>query len=260
MTYNLIIAAKGLFDENAVTEIASFLGESKYEVSKALEAALPVVLGVFTDKVSDHTGASAVLKMINNNKKLNEIEDITVFFEKKNVKLFDKGMALSTDLLASKKEKIIAAIAFYSGMNPVSVKLLLGLVAPSVLGLIGKHTKEIQMDTASIHFILFSQKNKIASTVPDNINMGELVGGIWQPDPSQKFHHSIKEQQYSYMRKSSHVKPGQIVLLMIVLVIIVCLMVAAWYLFNSGFETVDRHAGITTPILNSSKLLNDFFS
>ncbi len=175
MSFNLIDAAKGLVTNELVGKASSYLGESEGGVSKALSGILPVILSGFADKSSTHEGATAIANAAKEANNSSFPASLSGFFGGDNSSLLNKGAGLLSGLFGDNKSSLITSlISNFSGIKSSSASSLLSLAVPAVLGLLGKHAAENNLNTSGIASLLSSQKSNFASALPSGLNLGGI--------------------------------------------------------------------------------------
>jgi hypothetical protein len=86
----------------------------------------------------------------------------------------ERGSSLLTSLLGSPDSASLAsAVGRYAGLGQTRATSLLGMMAPLVMGLIGKQIGTRGIDVGSLTSLLASQKDQIAQTLP--AGMGQML-------------------------------------------------------------------------------------
>jgi hypothetical protein len=88
----------------------------------------------------------------------------------------DMGSRLLTSLLGGQDQSALAgAVAKFSGLSQSASGSLLGMLAPIVMGSIGKHIGARNLDANSVASLLGGQRDQIAQALPSGF--GNLLGG-----------------------------------------------------------------------------------
>lgn len=178
MAQNIIGMAQKLLTDNVVEKISGLLGENKSGVTAAVGSALPSILLGLMKKSSEPKGADALFRtlqegkhdggMLDNLGNLLSGGSTTTDFISSGTKLFgslfgDKTAGI-TDLIASK-----------SGISKKAGSSLMGMLAPVVMGLLGKVMKsQNNFSLSGLTDLLSGQKEYVKSSLPSGLT--QLMG------------------------------------------------------------------------------------
>jgi outer membrane protein OmpA-like peptidoglycan-associated protein len=160
-----------------LSKASSFLGESESNTSSALGAALPAILGSVINKGSSPSGASDLFDMIQNDGHDGGIFDsIGDMFGSANQMsgMLNQGSGLLSMLLGDKLGGVLDLITSFSGIKKGSSSSLMNLLAPMVMGMIGKTVKNQGLNAGSLLDFLVGQKKHVAAAAPAGMN--DLLG------------------------------------------------------------------------------------
>jgi OmpA-OmpF porin, OOP family len=179
MSFNLIEAVKGLFTSDLLQKASAFLGENESSVSKALSGVLPGVLGGIVEKASTGDGATALAQMAEEQHSSGLLGNLGSFFgNEESGGLLNKGASMLAGMLGEQKSGLLTnLISGFSGIKSSSASSLLSMAAPAVMGLLGKHAKDNNLNAGGLASMLSSQKDNIAAAVPEGLNLGSLFSG-----------------------------------------------------------------------------------
>ena len=174
MSFNLLDAVKGHFNNEFVTQAASFLGESEGGVSKALSSALPSLLTGLASKASSSQGATDIAAMASEANNSGILGNISSLFGGGSV--INEAAEMVKGLFGQKFDDLIDGIASFSGLKSGSASNLLSMAAPVVLGTLGKHSADNNLGASGLASLLSSQSSSWSSLLPGNL--GNLLGGL----------------------------------------------------------------------------------
>lgn len=179
MSFNLIDAAKGLFTSELVSKASSYLGESESGVSKALSGILPSVIGGIADRASSNEGANAISNLAKEHHGGGILDNIGNFFGAEGGGLFNKAAGALGGLFGDSKVGMLTSlVSNFSGIKSSAATSLLSMAAPAVLGMIGKHASDNNLDAGGLASMLAGQKANIAAAVPQGFNLGSVFSGF----------------------------------------------------------------------------------
>lgn len=230
MSFNLLDAANGLFTNETVEKVSSYLNESKSGVLKALGGILPSIFHGLAHKAADNDGAHAVSQIAAEQHSSGVLDKLDSFLGNEGSGLLNNGSGLLNGLFGNKLDGLPRLISNFSGIKPSSASTLMGIAAPVVLGLIGKHTAANNSGgAAGITSLLSSQKENIAAAMPSGLNLGGILGNWNANTNSQATVVSAKDYGKQTIEKSNNV----LRILLPVLLLILAAMIA-WYFLGSG--------------------------
>ncbi len=172
MTVNFINSFNQSVGDQLVSRLSGYLGEPSEHTKSAINTCVPGILGALVQKVSKQGGASALVEFIGE-------EQVNGNLLSNMSTLFTGGEA--TEGLLSQGDKVIdflfgkssatedALVDYLSsrdGINRGASSTLLRLISPMVLGIIGRHINENDLELADISKLILAQKKHIREVVP----------------------------------------------------------------------------------------------
>jgi Bacterial protein of unknown function (DUF937) len=167
-----------LSSSDVVSKIASALGISQEQVSKAISAAVPTLLAALAGTASKPGGA-ADLANAAAKQDAGVLNNLSSLFSGGGAAAASQGSNLLGSLLGGGAAGQIGSVLSRStGVNETAINKLLGFLAPVVLGAIKKQSKGL--DGASIANMLSEQKGNIASALPSGLGslLSSAVPGL----------------------------------------------------------------------------------
>ena len=179
MASNILEVVKSAVSPGLISSISSVVGENEQGISKAIDAAIPVVLKTISDRAS--TDKDFVHTLISEAGVNGAVDNTTVLFEG-DPGLLGKGSAMVSSLLGNKSGVISSVISSYAGVKPSSVSTILSCITPLALGMIGRLTKN--MDAGQTQAWLTSQDPSILESIPAGLNINSIISSDAQkPTP-----------------------------------------------------------------------------
>lgn len=181
MSINLLDLVKSQMGSDLIGKAASFLGESEASTGKAVNAALPALLGGMISKSSSSEGASALMGFLNQGENDGSIfSKLGGLLEGGSISsLLGSGSGILQMLLGDKLGAIASAIASYAGIKQESSSNLLGLAAPLLMGGVGKYVKDQGITSASgLASLLGGQSDFVKAALPAGLGgtLGSILG------------------------------------------------------------------------------------
>jgi hypothetical protein len=175
MATNLVSLVMQFLTPELIGRIATALGLDRNVLQSAISAAVPGLLAGLAGVVEKPGGAA---KLVDAVKQQSGALDkfATTIGSGGQSSLVDTGSRLLTSLLGGPDQSALAgAVAKFSGLNQNAGGSLLGMLAPIVMGIIGKHVGVRNLDTNSLAGLLSAQKEQIAQALPSGF--GNLLRG-----------------------------------------------------------------------------------
>jgi outer membrane protein OmpA-like peptidoglycan-associated protein len=179
MASNLLEVVRSVISPGLISSISSVVGENEQGISKAIEAALPVVLKTISDRSS--TDRDYVHSLISEATASGAVDNITGLFQG-DPGLIGKGSAMINSLLGNRSGVISSVISSYADVKPSSVSTILSCLTPLALGIIGRQTSH--MDAGQTQAWLTSQDPSILESIPAGLNInGIILSDVQKPTP-----------------------------------------------------------------------------
>jgi hypothetical protein len=171
---NLVTLITQFLTPDLIGRIAAALGLDRNLVQSAINAAVPALLAAFTGAAAKPGGAQNLVDAIK------QQSGVLDSFAKSigsggQSSLVDTGSRLLTSLLGGQDQSALAgAIGKFSGLGQNASGSLLGMLAPIVMGTIGRQVGH-NLDASSVAGLLNAQKGQIAQALPSGFS--NLLGG-----------------------------------------------------------------------------------
>lgn len=178
MSFNLTDVVKGLFNAGLVEKAAAYLGESESSISKAVSAIVPSLLNGFAGKATTHGGAADVLQAANDNYSNGVLDNLDGFFTNDGGSWLNKGAGIVAGLFGSKADALSNTIGNFAGMKNSSAASLLSMAAPAILGLLGKHASENNVNATGLNSFFGDNKSKFAAAMPSGFKADNIFEQI----------------------------------------------------------------------------------
>lgn len=116
------------------------LGQNKAQTSSALNAALPLILGAMKNNASTPQGAKGLLKAISKKHDGGILDNLGGVIGNRDV--LSDGAGILGHVFGGKEQNVAQAVSAKSGMDLGSAMNLLKMAAPVIMGVIGKQSKQ----------------------------------------------------------------------------------------------------------------------
>jgi OOP family OmpA-OmpF porin len=184
MASNLIEMFHNTVGDLLVRECSGLLGESAESTTEAVKAIVPSLLACLSQKVGSDEGAASLLKYFSENNIDGSILSNAASALGGNIeteKLMYSGAVLLRYLLNDKIVPVVDMISGPSGLKTSSATSLLKIVAPFLMGLIGKHILEKGLDAPGLKSLLQGQKDFIKASLPKGMDIALGLNANLQP-------------------------------------------------------------------------------
>ncbi len=179
MAVHLVAYLKEQFTPAVVDKLSVVLNESSANILKAVNGALPTLLGGLTRRVQISGGASTIVNFLDEGDYAKtpldisqtidtpqEIEESTTADAKFLDHIFGDKLAQTTELLS-----------IYSGTKPQSAMTILGLAGSVLMGTLGRQEQEKGLTADSLKTLLLGQATEFRKALPTGLDgVGSLLG------------------------------------------------------------------------------------
>ena len=156
-------------------EISKAVGGNEQSVAKALSGALPVLLGAINRNAESSGGAEALLGALGKHDG-SILDNIGGFL---NQGPSSDGAGILRHVLGQKQGNVEAGIGKMSGLDSRAVSQILTMVAPLVMGALGKQQRQRGLDVSGLTGLLGQEKETFTQRAPEATN---LLGSLLDTD------------------------------------------------------------------------------
>jgi Bacterial protein of unknown function (DUF937) len=171
MATNLVSLVMQFLTPDMVGRIAAALGFDRNKIQSAISGAVPALLAAYNDVATQPGGAQKLADAAR--EQTGSLENFaSVLATGGQSSLLDKGSQLLSSLVGGRDQNaLIGAIAKFTGLGQGASGSLLGMLAPIVMGTIGKHQSAARaLDANGIANLFASQKDNIAAALPSGFD------------------------------------------------------------------------------------------
>jgi hypothetical protein len=181
MPINLVSVISQFLTPEVIATIARTLGLDTSVIGKAAVAAVPALLGSLSGAASSQEGSGKLFETVTSQRPVTPDGLANALAGPGKEALIQNGSSLLSSLLGGSALTALAgAIGKYAGLGQGTGASLVGLLAPLVLGALGKQTAEARLDASGLSQLLASQKDNIAAALPpgmaDSLRMAGIPG------------------------------------------------------------------------------------
>jgi hypothetical protein len=173
MATNLVSYMMQFLTPDMIGRIAGALGLNRNDAQSGVTAVVPALLAAFSGLADKPGGAQSLVNTVKQQSGV--LDNFASMIGGNNLSSFiERGSSLLTSLLGSHDQSALTgAVARFAGLGQNKASSLLGMLAPVVMGLIGRQIGTRGVDIGSLTSLLASQKEQIAQALPNGL--GELL-------------------------------------------------------------------------------------
>jgi hypothetical protein len=178
MATNLVSYMMQFLTPDMVGRIAAALGLNRSDAQSGVSAVVPALLAAFGGLADKPGGAQSLVNTIRQQSGV--LDNFASMIGGNNQASFiERGSSLLTSLLGTHDQAALTgAVARFSGLGQNRATSLLGMLAPVVMGLIGKHVGARGIDVGSLTSLLASQREEIAQALPAGMGQALESSGL----------------------------------------------------------------------------------
>jgi len=155
--------------DNAIGQISQQLGSDPAATSSAVSAALPVLISALAKNSSTPGGADALQAALQRHDG-GVLDDLSSHFG--GAATMEDGSAILGKVLGGRQTAVQQTLGQTSGLGSQATGQLLAMLAPVVLGALGRHSREQGLDGSGLAAALGSAQ---AQATSNNAPLGSLV-------------------------------------------------------------------------------------
>lgn len=159
---------------DSLSAITDQLGIDESTAQKAVGLALPLLIGSLNRNSSSADGAHALTNAVARDHDGSILSDLASNLMKPKVQ--EDGLAILGHVLGAKKENIGNSLGKASGLDSTQVIQLLSMLAPVVLGTIGKAQRQKNLDAQGVASLLTQEREQASSTLPGIAQLLDMDG------------------------------------------------------------------------------------
>lgn len=176
MAFNILEAVENVFSNDLISKISNGIGESEEGVQNTLRAAVPGVLATVLHQSGTPEGSENILNQAKEAENSGILNNLTGLLggETSNIPASVTNMA--NNLFGEKLHGLTNLITNYGHAKLSSVKSILSIAAPAVLGVLGRHAAQNNLSASGLGSVIQGQKDNIISAIPHDLNLGGALG------------------------------------------------------------------------------------
>lgn len=164
---NLMNALLSQLGSNAVGEISQKIGADSNTTQQAISAAVPLLMSALARNASTPDGAQSLQQALARDHNGSVLDNIVGFLSAPQAA---NGAGILRHVLGSQQQPIAQALGQSTGLNAGQIGQLLELLAPLVMGALGRTAQQQHLDANGLSQFLGQQQKAIAQQSPDRLS------------------------------------------------------------------------------------------
>ncbi len=149
------------------------IGADEKSTGNAVSAALPLLINALSRNASTDEGANALSGALSKDHDGSILDGLSGFLDSADS---GPGDGILRHVLGARRPVVEAGLSTSSGLNAGSISKLMGMLAPVVMGALGKTAREKQMDPRSLAGYLGQERNAMEQSEPQTMGLlGKLL-------------------------------------------------------------------------------------
>ena len=157
-----------LGNEAAVRQIGAQLGTDSGTTQSAIAAALPMIVGALARNAQNPQQAGALTNALAKDHDGSILNDVVSHLGQAQQ---PDGDAILTHVLGAKRGPVAAGLGHVAGLDPAKAGLLLSMLAPLVMGALGKAQRERGLDPGGLAGMLGGEQQRASDAAPGVMGM-----------------------------------------------------------------------------------------
>lgn len=153
---------------DAVSQISRQIGADQGATQQAIQGALPMLVSALAKNTSQSGGASALLGALDRDHDGSILDDVAGFLGQGDA---SPGSAILKHVLGGRREAAANGLGRMSGLDRGSAGQLLALLAPIVMGAIGKARRQKNLDEEGLAGMLQGERRRVERKAPEGMGM-----------------------------------------------------------------------------------------
>ena len=153
-----------------IARVGQHMNTGNDATKSAMTAALPLLFGALARNASKPEGASALHAALEQDHDGSVLDNLSGFLATPDT---DTGNGILKHLLGSRRENVERGVGATAGMDARSAGKLLSMLAPLVMGALGKARRDKQLDPSALAGMLSAENAHVEKKMPD---LGGLAG------------------------------------------------------------------------------------
>lgn len=161
-----------------IAQIAGQLGLGREQTEKAVAGALPMLLGGLMRNSESTGGAASLLGALQKDHDGSVLDDVAGFLGQGSGAA-NAGMGILKHVFGGRESSVENALAGTSGIDAGSMKQIMAMLAPLVMGMLGKNQRQQGLDIGGLTDLLGGERRVAEKKAPGAV---DLIGSLLDSD------------------------------------------------------------------------------
>jgi len=175
---SMLEALSNQLGAGGVDQIASELGLDRDATERAVSGALPMLLGGLMKNAQSTDGAASLLIALQRDHDGSILDDIGGFLGRGSGAA-DSGMGILKHVFGGRETKVESTLAESSGIDAGQMRQIMAMLAPLVLGMLGRNQRQNGFDIGDLTDLLGGERRAVEQKAP---GAADLIGGLLDSD------------------------------------------------------------------------------
>jgi hypothetical protein len=154
-------------------QLGERMGADQSQAQKAIGAALPVLMAALAGNVRRKDGAESLAKALDEDHDGSVLDDVAGFLRRGDA---EDGEGILKHALGPRRPAVEAEVAKQTGLDTKAVSSLLPLLAPLVMGALGRQKRQAGLNVSSLAGMLAGEGKRAKEVAPGALGMlGSLL-------------------------------------------------------------------------------------
>ena len=160
---------------DAVKQISRQLGAAERSTEKAISGALPMLVGALANNSRNADGANALAGALDRDHDGSILDDIGGFLGQGDAAA-GAGAGILKHVLGGRQQTAANGLGKMSGLDGGSAGQLMAMLAPLVMGALGRQKRQANLDNTGLAGMLQGERERVQRKAPDAMGMlGSLI-------------------------------------------------------------------------------------
>ena len=154
-------------------QLGERMGADQSQAQKAIGAALPVLMAALAGNVRRKDGAESLAKALDEDHDGRVLDDVAGFLRRGDT---EDGEGILKHALGPRRPAVEAEVAKQTGLDAKAISSLLPLLAPLVMGALGRQKRQAGLDVSSLGGMLAGEGKRAKEVAPGALGtLGSLL-------------------------------------------------------------------------------------
>ncbi|HKI06183.1 MAG TPA: DUF937 domain-containing protein [Thermoanaerobaculia bacterium] len=155
-------------DDNAVSQLSQQLGVDPNTTRQAVPAALTALLGGLSHNASQPAGAEQLLGALSKDHDGSVFDNLGELLGGGGAHLGQQGAGILGHIFGNRQPAVATQVGRASGLDGATAAKLLMMLAPLVLGALGRAQRQRGLDSGGLSDVLTGERNRVQETNPQH--------------------------------------------------------------------------------------------